>query len=94
MPNPPHIMGLIASDEEQGLANKDVPETSATEQKEEIRKIQDRLDLLDQRLDNIDSIASALVERVMKQPVTLNMTCSRCGSKIEIALLGMEKPSQ
>ena len=76
------------------MAKKDVPDATTTEQTQGIRKIMDRLDLLDQRLDNIDSIASALVERVMKQPITLNMTCSKCGNKIEIALLGTEKPSR
>jgi 3-dehydroquinate dehydratase len=58
-----------------------------------VEKIEKRLDMLDSRLDNIDSIVSAVAERVMKQPITLNVTCSKCGHKIEIAILGTEKPT-
>lgn len=49
--------------------------------------------MLDTRLDNVDSIVSAVAERVMNQPVTLTVTCSKCGQKIEIALIGKEKPT-
>jgi hypothetical protein len=52
------------------------------------------LDMLDHRLDNVDSIVSAVAERIMRQPVTLNLTCPRCGHKIEIAILGTEKPTK
>ena len=58
----------------------------------DINQIKKRLDMLDQRLDNIDSVVSAVVERVMKQPITFNITCSNCGQNIEIALIGNEKP--
>ena len=58
----------------------------------DINQMKKRFDMLDQRLDNIDSVVSALVERVMKQPITLNVTCSNCGQNIEIAILGTEKP--
>jgi ribosomal protein L44E len=57
-------------------------------------KIEQRIDMLDSRLDNIDSVVTAVAERVMKQPITLNITCSNCGHKIEIALLGTEKPTK
>lgn len=60
----------------------------------DLLKIEKRLDSLDSRLDNIDSIVSAVAERVMKQPITLNVTCSKCGHKIEIAILGSEKPTK
>jgi hypothetical protein len=59
-----------------------------------IERLIERLDMLDKRLDNVDSIVSAVAERVMRQPVTLNITCSKCGNKIEIALIGTEKPSR
>lgn len=58
----------------------------------DIERISQRLDALDRRLDNIDSIVSAVAERVMKQPVTLNITCPRCNHKIEIAIIGSGKP--
>jgi hypothetical protein len=60
----------------------------------DIERVTKQLDALDKRLDNIDSVVSAVAERVMKQPVTLNITCPRCGNKIEIALIGSEKPSR
>ena len=59
-----------------------------------LQRIKEQLDMLDDRLDNVDSIVSAVAERVMRQPVTLNLTCSKCGQKIEIALIGMEKPTR
>jgi len=59
----------------------------------DIERISQQLDGLDKRLDNVDSIVTAVAERIMKQPVTLNLTCPHCGRKIEIALLGTEKPT-
>ncbi len=64
------------------------------EQEQGIERIKKRLDMLDQRLDNIDSVVTAVVERVMKQLITFNVTCSKCGQNIEIALIGTEKPSK
>ena len=58
----------------------------------DIERIKKRLDMLDQRLDNIDSVVTAVAERVMKQPATLNVICSNCGHNIEISLIGIEKP--
>jgi hypothetical protein len=60
----------------------------------DLQRIEKRLDMLDDRIDNIDSIVSAVAERVMKQPITFNVTCSRCGHKIEIAVIGIEKPTK
>lgn len=57
----------------------------------DIEHLKRRLDMLDNRLDNIDSIVTAVAERVMKQPITLNMSCPHCGRDIEIAILGNEK---
>ena len=66
----------------------------AEETKADIERINKRLDMLDDRLDSIDSMVTAVAERVMRQPVTLNVTCSKCGQNIEIALLGLEKPKK
>ena len=63
-------------------------------QEVDIGRLKQRLDMLDQRLDNIDSVVTAVVERVMRQPITFNVTCSKCGQNIEIALIGIEKPSK
>ena len=58
----------------------------------DIERMKKRLDMLDQRLDNIDSMVTAVAERVMKQPITLNLVCPHCGRDIEITILGNEKP--
>ena len=76
------------------MANKNEPYLVNEKQAPGFDKISQRVDMLDQRLDNIDSVVTAVVERVMKQPITLNVTCSKCGHKIEIAILGTEKPSR
>jgi hypothetical protein len=61
---------------------------------QEVRQLQERLDILDRRLDNIDSMVTAVAERVMSQPIVLNVTCPRCGREIEISLIGTHKPSR
>jgi len=57
----------------------------------DIEQVKRRLDMLDHRLDNIDSMVTAVAERVMQQPITLNITCSNCGKNIEITIIGNEK---
>jgi len=59
----------------------------------DIERIRKRLDMLDQRLDNIDSVVTAAVERVMSQPIALNITCPYCGKNIEVAIIGSHKPT-
>jgi hypothetical protein len=76
------------------LAKKKELEPINGEDMADIERIVQRLDMLDRRLDNVDSIVSAVAERVMRQPITLNITCSRCGQKIEIAIIGTEKPTR
>ncbi len=58
----------------------------------DIERIKQQLDVLEQRLDNIDSVVSAVAERVMSQPIAFNLTCPRCGKNIEIAIIGSQKP--
>ena len=74
------------------MAKKDEPNLITEEQAINIEQLKKRLDMLDQRLDNIDSVVTAVVERVMKQLITFNVTCSKCGQNIEIAIMGTEKP--
>ncbi|TRZ92769.1 MAG: hypothetical protein D4R82_06405 [Dehalococcoidia bacterium] len=52
-----------------------------------------RLEMLDQRLDNIDSVVTALVERIMKQPVTIEVACPKCGNVVQIMLTSSVKSS-
>lgn len=73
------------------MAKKDRDQVDAVESEMNMDNIKRRLDLLDQRLDNIDSSLSAVIERVMNQPVVLNITCPRCGRNIEIAVVGGHK---
>jgi transcription initiation factor IIE alpha subunit len=56
-------------------------------------QLKKRIEALDRRLDNLDSVVTALVERVMKQPVTLEVTCPKCGSVIQLLLTSNVKSS-
>lgn len=60
----------------------------------DVGKLMDRIDALDRRLDNIDSMVTAVAERVMSRPMVINVTCPHCGKGIEIALIGAEKPTR
>jgi len=84
-------MGSIVILEDGALAEKNEPVEVAEEQALDIQHIKTRLDMLDQRLDNIDSIVTAVAERVMSQLVTLNITCPHCGKDVEIAIVGSQK---
>ncbi len=74
------------------MAEEDRPNVVNEKQEPDIERIKRRLEMLDQRLDNIDSMVTAVAERVMNQPITLNITCPYCSRNIEITLIGSEKP--
>ena len=74
------------------MAEGDEPIGVAEEQALDIQRIKQRLEMLDQRLDNIDSMVTAVAERVMSQLVTLNITCPHCGKDVEIAIVGSQRP--
>lgn len=76
------------------MAEVDENTRLAEEQAVDIERINNRLDMLDQRLDNIDSMVTAVAERVMSQLVSLNVTCTHCGKNIEIAIVGSQKPTR
>jgi hypothetical protein len=76
------------------LAKREQVETVNEKPAPDIERLIKRIDGLDKRLDSVDSIVSAVAERVMRQPITLNLTCPRCGQKLEIAILGTEKPGR
>jgi lysyl-tRNA synthetase class I len=50
-----------------------------------------RLDMLDKRLDNIDSILTSLVERVMEKPLVIEITCPNCGRAVQLNVTGSAK---
>ena len=74
------------------MVQESKPSAVGQDQVPDIERIKRRLDMLDHRLDNIDSMVTAVAERVMKQPITLNIICPHCGRDIEITILGNEKP--
>ncbi len=75
------------------MAKKKEPEVVEQAQRQDIENVKRRLDLLDDRFDNIDSMVTAVAERVMNQPITLNITCPNCGKNVEITILGRGKPT-
>ncbi len=75
------------------MVKKNKPSVVRQEQVVDVEHIKRRLDMVDQRLDSIDSMVTAVAERVMNQPITLNITCPHCGKNIEIAIIGSEKPT-
>ena len=74
------------------MVDRDKSVDVAEEQVLEIERIKRRLDMLDQRLDNIDSMVTAVAERIMSQLVTLDITCPHCGKDVEIAIVGNQRP--
>ncbi|MCK5434617.1 MAG: hypothetical protein KAI42_04990 [Dehalococcoidales bacterium] len=74
------------------MAKEKEPGVGGQEQVLDAEDIKRRLDMVDQRLDSIDSMVTAVAERVMNQPVTLNITCPHCGKNIEITIIGSQKP--
>jgi hypothetical protein len=57
----------------------------------EVERLVKRMDLLDQRLDNIDTMVTAVAERVMSQPISLIITCPHCRKNIEVSIIGTGK---
>ena len=74
------------------MAEKDELSAVGQEQPLDIERMKQHLDMLDHRLDDIDSMVSAIAERVLRQPISLIITCPYCGKNIEIAMIGSEKP--
>ena len=74
------------------MTKENEPGMVGQEQVLDVEDVKRRLDMVDQRLDSIDSMVTAVAERVMNQPVTLNITCPHCGKNIEITIMGSQKP--
>ncbi len=67
---------------------------AAAENREDVERLKKRLDVLDQRLDNIDSMVTAVAERIMNRPLTLHINCPNCGKNVEVDLIGSSKPGR
>ena len=72
---------------------KDKPQSKGHDRDAVLVDLKTKLDMLDERLDNMDSVVSALVERVMSQPLSVGFTCPHCGRSTEISVIGNTKPS-
>jgi hypothetical protein len=53
-------------------------------QEQDIRQLIKRLDMLDERLDNMDSMVTSLIEKVMGRPLVMEVTCPNCGQTIRV----------
>lgn len=73
------------------MAERNRPAEAADAQALELQRLKRRLELLDQRLDNIDSMVTAVAERVLAQLITINITCPHCNKEVEIAIVGSRK---
>ena len=71
------------------------PKLSVPSQSNEptLENLAQQLAMMDERLDNIDSIVTNVAERVMNQPITILVTCSGCGKTSTYTLLASEKPT-
>ena len=49
-----------------------------------IEQVTKRLIMLDERLDNLDSVVTSLVEKVMRPPLVMEISCPKCGQVIQI----------
>jgi len=76
------------------LAQETKPDKESKEDVLDIDLVKQRLDMLDRRLDNIDSMITVVAERVMNQPITFEIICPHCGKNIEIAIIGNQKPTK
>ena len=61
------------------MVQEDQLSTATEKQAPDIERMKRRLDMLDQRLDNIDSMITAVAERMMRQPINLRIICPSCG---------------
>jgi hypothetical protein len=77
------------------VANDIKPGAAGTNQLKsaDFERLEKRLEMLDERMDNMDSVLTAVAERIMKQPISITLSCPHCGKNIEIAMVGQQKPT-
>jgi hypothetical protein len=68
----------LADKRERGADN------NPSESRVEMEQLSRRVKMLDDRLDNLDSIVTTLVQRVMEKPLTIELTCPKCSQQIEV----------
>ena len=62
--------------------NKDDPVVQV-DRGQDIEQMIKRLNMFDERLDNVDTVVTSLVERVMGRPLTIQLSCPKCGQPIQ-----------
>jgi len=63
-------------------------------QLDKLVQMEKRLEMMYKRIDQLDTMVSTLIERVMRQPVmTIEVTCPKCGSHVHVSLSGNTKLS-
>jgi len=66
----------------------------AEKQLDKLVQMEKRLEMMYKRIDQLDTMVSTLIERVMRQPVmTIEVTCPKCGSHVHVSLSGNAKLS-
>jgi len=63
--------------------NKDDP-VAQVDRGQDIEQMIKRLNMFDERLDNVDTVVTSLVERVMGRPLTIQLSCPKCGQPIQV----------
>jgi hypothetical protein len=67
------------------LVSQDRADSSKqAKQDRDIGQLIKRLDMLDDRLDNMDSIVTSLIERVMGRPLVMEVICPNCNQTIQV----------
>ena len=56
-----------------------------------MQEMEKQIEMINSRLDNMDSVVTALVERIMKQPITIELICPKCDTTIQIMLTSSVK---
>jgi len=54
----------------------------------DLQQVLRRLDMLDGRLDNMDSVVTSLVQRVMDRPLVFELVCPNCGETVQVNVTG------
>ncbi|MGA2160036.1 MAG: hypothetical protein WB588_06760 [Dehalococcoidia bacterium] len=66
----------------------------AEKQLDKLAQMEKRLEMMYKRIDQLDTMVSTLIERVMRKPVmTIEVTCPKCGTDVHVSLTGNSKQS-
>lgn len=63
----------------------------AQEAQVSLSQLNKRVQLIDERLDSLDSMVTAVVERVMKHTLTMDVVCPHCARHLQVTVVGAVK---